>query len=132
MHIPVPPPKQFIEQTVPAVSDDSLAAITLWAVEHLSDSITVADLARRAHVSVATLHRRFIVEINTTPHVWLNGQRVRLACRLIERGGLDFNAVALASGIGTATTLRNLMRKETGLTQAGSLRSGTRRGISLT
>ncbi|MDJ0395656.1 helix-turn-helix domain-containing protein [Rhodococcus sp. G-MC3] len=108
--------KQFIEQPVPSVAEDSMAVITLWALAHLSEPITVADLARRAHISVATLHRRFVAQLNTTPYAWLNRERVRLACRLIERGDLDLNAVAAASGVGTTTTLRTLMRRETGLT----------------
>lgn len=108
--------KQFIEQSVPVTADESLAPVTLWATEHLSERITVADLARRAHVSPATLHRRFVAQLNTTPHSWLTQERVRLACSLIERGDLDLTAVVSATGMGTTATLRTLMRRETGLT----------------
>ena len=108
--------KQFIEQAVPVTADESLASTTNWAIENLCEVITVADLARRAHVSTATLHRRFLAQLNTTPHSWLNRERVRLACSLIERGDMDLNAVASAAGLGTTATLRTLMRRETGLT----------------
>lgn len=108
--------KQFIEQPIPAGVDASLGAITHWAAEHISDVITVDDLARQAHISPATLHRRFSAQLNTTPHAWLNRERVRLACRLIERGDMDLSSIARVSGLGTTTTLRALMRRETGLT----------------
>nr|WP_296770867.1 helix-turn-helix domain-containing protein [Rhodococcus sp. (in: high G+C Gram-positive bacteria)] len=107
--------KQFITHPVPAV-DESLASVARWASEHASEPITVADLARRAHVSVATLHRRFLAQLGTTPYAWLSRERVRIACRLLERGDLSISAVAAAAGLGTATTLRTLVRQETGLT----------------
>ncbi|MGB3370647.1 MAG: helix-turn-helix domain-containing protein [Rhodococcus sp. (in: high G+C Gram-positive bacteria)] len=108
--------KQFIERPVPALSSESLGPLTSWAVEHLSDAIQVADLARQAHISVATLHRRFIAQLGTTPHAWLTRERVRMACRLLERGDANLTAIAAATGVGTTTTLRTLMRRETGLT----------------
>lgn len=108
--------KQFIAQPVPATLDESLGPVIRWAAEHLNESITVADLARHANVSVATLHRRFLAQLNTTPYAWLSRERVGMACRLLERGDLDMNAVAAAAGLGTTATLRTLVRQETGLT----------------
>lgn len=108
--------KQFIAQPVPATVDESLGPVIRWATEHLSEPITVADIARYAHVSVATLHRRFLAQLNTTPYAWLSRERVRLACRLLERGDLNMNAVAAAAALGTTATLRTLVRQETGLT----------------
>jgi AraC-like DNA-binding protein len=48
--------------------------------------------------------------------VWLTGQRLALACRLIERGESRLEVVARHSGLGTTANLRALMRRETGLT----------------
>jgi transcriptional regulator GlxA family with amidase domain len=78
----------------------------------------VADLAVRACVSQATLHRRFRAQVGTTPLTWLTRERLSLACRLIERGETRFETVARSSGLGTAANLRALMRRETGLTPA--------------
>lgn len=108
--------KQFIEYPVPPRTGISLAPVTQWALEHVAAPITVADMAREAHVSPATLHRRFVAQLNTTPHAWLNRERVRLACRLLERTDLDLCTIARRSGLGTTTTLRTLLRRETGLT----------------
>ncbi|BFV56592.1 helix-turn-helix domain-containing protein [Kitasatospora sp. CMC57] len=108
--------RQFVERPVPALPDESLAPVLAWAQERLDEPLTVADLAARAAVSPATLHRRFRTEVGTTPLVWLTGERLTLARRLIERGETGFDAVARHSGLGTAANLRTLLRRETGLT----------------
>ncbi|WP_245929171.1 helix-turn-helix domain-containing protein [Murinocardiopsis flavida] len=107
--------RQFIERPVPVVGDTSLASVLAWAQARLDRTLTVADLAERAAVSPATLHRRFQAELGTTPLAWLIAERVELARRLIERGGLGLDAVARASGLGTAANLRAQMRRRTGL-----------------
>ncbi|RJL33357.1 helix-turn-helix domain-containing protein [Bailinhaonella thermotolerans] len=108
--------RQFIERPVPEVPDASLAPLLAWAQENLDRPLTVADLAARAAVSQATLHRRFRAELGTTPLAWLTGERVALACRLIERGELRLDTIAHAAGLGTAANLRTQMRRHTGLT----------------
>ncbi len=107
--------RQFVERPVPDVPDTSLAPVLAWARERLDRPLTVAELAARAATSPATLHRRFRAELGTTPLAWLTGERVTLACRLIERGELRLDHVAAASGLGTAANLRAQLRRHTGL-----------------
>lgn len=107
--------RQFVERPVPAVPDASLGSVLAWAQERLDRPLTVADLAARAAVSPATLHRRFAAQLGITPLAWLTAERVALACRLIERGELRFDMVARLSGLGTASNLRARMRRQTGL-----------------
>jgi transcriptional regulator GlxA family with amidase domain len=108
--------RQFIERPLPEIPDESLAPVLTWAQERLESPLTVADLAARASVSPATLHRRFQAQLGTTPLAWLTAERLALACRLIERGESRFELVARRSGLGTSANLRALMRRETGLT----------------
>jgi AraC family transcriptional activator FtrA len=108
--------RQFIERPVPAIPDTSLAPVLAWAQERLDLPLTVADLAARAAISAATLHRRFQAELGTTPLAWLTAERVALACRLIEKGELRLDTVARASGLGTPANLRSRLRRHTGLT----------------
>lgn len=108
--------RQFVDRPVPDIPDESLASVLAWAQGRLDHPLTVADLAAQAAVSPATLHRRFRTELGTTPLSWLTGERVTLACRLIERGETRLDMVARRAGLGTATNLRALMRRETGLT----------------
>ncbi|GII04465.1 helix-turn-helix domain-containing protein [Planobispora takensis] len=107
--------RQFVERPVAGAPDVSLAPLLRWAQENLDRPLTVADLAARAAVSPATLHRRFQAELGTTPLAWLTAERVCLACRLIERGETRLEAVARASGLGSAANLRAQMRRQTGL-----------------
>jgi transcriptional regulator GlxA family with amidase domain len=107
--------RQFIERPVPDLPEESLASVLAWAQERLDSPLTVSDLAERASVSPATLHRRFRAQLGTTPLAWLTGERLALACRLIERGETRFEVVARCSGLGTAANLRALMRRQTGL-----------------
>jgi AraC family transcriptional activator FtrA len=108
--------RQFVERPVPAVADTSLAPLLEWARERLDRQLTVSDLAARAAASPATLHRRFQAELGTTPLAWLTLERVTLACRLIERGEVQLDRVAGASGLGTTANLRTQIRRHTGLT----------------
>ncbi|MFF5310142.1 GlxA family transcriptional regulator [Streptomyces massasporeus] len=107
--------RQFVERPVPEVRDESLAPLLAWAQERLGEPLTVAELAARARVSPATLHRRFRAQLGTTPLAWLTGERVALACRLIERGEERLDVVAARSGLGTAANLRTRLRRATGL-----------------
>ncbi|AGL14761.1 AraC family transcription regulator [Actinoplanes sp. N902-109] len=108
--------RQFIERPIPPVPDDSLAPLLAWAQQHLDRPLTVAALAAHAAVSPATLHRRFRAELGTTPLAWLTAERLTLARRLLERGEPRLDVVARRTGLGTATNLRTLLRRETGLT----------------
>jgi transcriptional regulator GlxA family with amidase domain len=107
--------RQFVERPVPEIPDESLAPLLAWAQERLGEPLTVADLAARAAVSPATLHRRFRAQLGTTPLAWLTAERVTLARRLIERGEERLDVVAARSGLGTAANLRARLRRETGL-----------------
>ncbi|MYV42690.1 helix-turn-helix domain-containing protein [Streptomyces sp. SID1328] len=111
--------RQFVERPLPEVPDGSLGPLLAWAQERLGEPLTVADLAARAAVSPATLHRRFRERLGTTPLAWLTGERVALACRLIERGETRLDVVAARSGLGTAANLRARLRRETGLSPSG-------------
>ncbi|MGK8507613.1 helix-turn-helix domain-containing protein [Nocardia asiatica] len=108
--------RQFVERPIAGVKDTSLAPVLAWVRTCLDQPMTVADLAARAAVSPATLHRRFQAELGTTPLAWLTTERVALACRLLERGEQNLDRVARASGLGTASNLRALMRRRIGVT----------------
>jgi AraC family transcriptional activator FtrA len=107
--------RQFIDRPVPIVADTSLAPLLAWIRDELASPLTIADLANHAATSQATLHRRFQAELGTTPLAWLTGERVALACRLLEAGEVRLDAVARQSGLGTATNLRTRLRRSTGL-----------------
>jgi AraC family transcriptional regulator, transcriptional activator FtrA len=98
---------QYIDAPMPVLESSNLFADTLaWAQEHLSEPLSVDDLATRSAMSPRTFARRFLAVNGTTPHQWLQRQRVRLAQRLLEMSDLPIEAVAQSSGFCTAGNLR--------------------------
>ena len=73
---------QFVPVAVDAADGGSeLAAVQDWALGHLADPITVAQLAARIHMAPRTFARWFASRTGTTPHQWLLTQRIRRASR---------------------------------------------------
>ncbi|MFH8468535.1 helix-turn-helix domain-containing protein [Streptomyces sp. NPDC017991] len=97
---------QFVAAPVPARDDHPLAALLPWVIERLDQPLTVDDLARRAGMSSRHLGRHFRAATGTTPLQWLLSQRIRRAQELLETTDSGVEAVAEATGMGTATTLR--------------------------
>lgn len=97
---------QFVELPEPQRTDSGLSAVLDWALDHLGEPLTVADLAARAHISPRTLIRRFHAEIGRTPGRWLTEQRIRVACGLLESGDDTIERIAARTGFGTAGGMR--------------------------
>jgi transcriptional regulator GlxA family with amidase domain len=98
---------QYIDTPLPALDDSSLFADTItWAQEHLNEPLTVADLAARSAMSPRTFARQFLAATGTTPHQWLQRQRVHLAQRLLETSDFSIESVAAGTGFCTAGNLR--------------------------
>ncbi len=98
---------QFIDAPLPTLERSNLFADTVaWAQAHLDEALTVGDLAARSAMSPRTFARRFLAATGTTPHQWLQRQRVHLAQRLLEVTDLPVGTVAQRSGFCTAGNLR--------------------------
>ena len=107
---------QFVEAPIAACDCDELAATLDWAVHHLDQDLTVAQLAERARMSPRTFARRFCAATGTTPLQWLLQQRVLAARRMLESTDLSVDHVADRCGFGAASTLRMHFRRITGTT----------------
>jgi transcriptional regulator GlxA family with amidase domain len=98
---------QYIDTPLPALDDSNLFADTIaWAQEHLNEPLAVADLAARSAMSPRTFARQFLAATGTTPHQWLQRQRVHLAQRLLETSDFSIESVAAGTGFCTAGNLR--------------------------
>ncbi|MET7769841.1 helix-turn-helix domain-containing protein [Nocardia sp. NPDC005366] len=106
---------QFIERQVPEPGSDGTAPTRAWALRHLDRELDLNTLAAHARMSVRTFTRRFKAETGLAPGSWLLRQRLRHARRLLETTDLPVDAVARASGMGTAASLRHHMRAELGV-----------------
>jgi transcriptional regulator GlxA family with amidase domain len=98
---------QFIDAPLATIDGSNLFADTIaWVQEHLDEPLTISDLAGRSAMSPRTFARRFLAATGTTPHQWLQHQRVHLAQRLLEASDLPIDIVAARSGFCTAGNLR--------------------------
>ncbi|MFD4373203.1 GlxA family transcriptional regulator [Streptomyces sp. NPDC058486] len=117
---------QFTDTPLPPERGVSFAATRAWVMEHLDRPLTLTDLARHAGVSVRTLSRRFRAETGVSPLQWLLRRRVERARELLETTSLGMDAVARASGLGSADSLRGHLLRRTGLTPSAYRASFTR------
>jgi transcriptional regulator GlxA family with amidase domain len=106
---------QFVTAPVPAQDDHPLAGLFAWIIERLDQPLTVEDLARQARMSSRHLGRHFRAATGTTPLQWLLNQRIRHAQELLEKSDDSVDAIAEATGMGTATTLRRHFNRTVGV-----------------
>ncbi|MER6138950.1 helix-turn-helix domain-containing protein [Streptomyces sparsogenes] len=107
---------QYVQRPVPDPRATGTAAAQAWALEHLAEPLTLADLAARANMSVRTFTRRFRDEVGTTPGQWLTRQRVDLARHLLESTDWPVDLVAHRSGFGSGVSLRQRLHAALGVT----------------
>ncbi|MFP3990468.1 helix-turn-helix domain-containing protein [Streptomyces sp. E11-3] len=107
---------QFTQTPLPPERGNACADTRGWAMRNLDRTLTLADLARHAGVSVRTLTRRFHAETGVSPLQWLLHQRIERAKELLETSTLPMDQVARACGLGTADSLRQHVQRRTGLT----------------
>ncbi|GAB3798367.1 DJ-1/PfpI family protein [Humibacter antri] len=102
---------QFVPRTLPEPRGEVFARTREWALQRLTDPITVTDLACNANVSARTFSRRFLEDTGYTPLQWLLRARVDIARELLEATDLSVDQVAAQTGLGTATNLRDHFRR---------------------
>ncbi|MEV0823686.1 GlxA family transcriptional regulator [Nonomuraea rubra] len=97
---------QYVERALD-VTDDGIAPVLHWALEHLDRPLTVEDLAARAGMSVRSFHRNLRAATGTSPMKWLLHQRLARAQQLLETTELPIDQVSERSGLGSANNLRH-------------------------
>ena len=109
---------QYIQAPVPASVDAGLGPVLTWALDHLDQPLTVADLARRMNMSSRNLTRHFVATTGTTPLQWLLAQRIHRAQELLESSDVGLDRIADLTGMGTATSLRRHFHRKLGVPPA--------------
>ncbi len=99
---------QYIEAPVtPDPDDDRIAKSMTWAMEHLSEPITVQTLAHQAAMSSRTYLRHFPRCTGTSPIRWLINQRIHASLSLLETTTASIDEIARAVGFDTPVTYRH-------------------------
>ena len=106
---------QFIEQPVAESPAERLAPAIAWALERIADNPSVDQFAATAAMSRRTFYREFETMMGTTPRRWLNGQKIVLACRVLETTDLPISEVAHRSGFTDQSSLWRHFTRQLGL-----------------
>ncbi|MFI8385372.1 GlxA family transcriptional regulator [Streptomyces sp. NPDC085540] len=106
---------QYIDRPVPEPTLATTTGTRAWALERLTEPVTLAELAAHARMSLRTFTRRFRDEVGMTPVQWLTAQRLELARHLLESSDLPVDLVAHRAGFGSANSLRQHMRSTLGV-----------------
>jgi transcriptional regulator GlxA family with amidase domain len=97
---------QYVPRSIPEPLGDAFANTRAWALEHLSDNLTLTELARQANVSPRTFSRRFTADTGITPMQWILRARIDHARELLESTDLAITQIAETTGLGSDTNLR--------------------------
>ncbi|UJP40249.1 GlxA family transcriptional regulator [Cellulomonas palmilytica] len=116
---------QFIARDTAPQAASALAATRAWALEHLHEPLTVADLARHARMSARTLARAFDAETGLPPLRWLTAARVDRARDLLERTTWSTDRIAHECGLGTAANMRLHFHRTIGVSPSDYRRTFT-------
>ncbi|MEJ1962779.1 MAG: AraC family transcriptional regulator [Gammaproteobacteria bacterium] len=97
---------------VPALTPAALARVRDYVVEHLGETIRVADLAALTDLSVGRFALCFRVATGMSPHRFVISRRVGTAMGLLREGPMPMVEVAAMCGFSSqqhmATTMRRL------------------------
>lgn len=117
-----PSQARFMIQSHAQHVDPTVVAAERWIDTHLSQPISVTQLAAALAVSPKTLARRIDAAVGISPLKFIQRRRLLQASHLIETTSMSIEAVAVKVGYQDGTALRKLIKREFGKTPA-ALRS---------
>ena len=82
---------------------------------HLAESFSLSNLAEKLHVSPNYLNRLFLRELGMPPKRYLIGQRMQLACSLLNSTTLSVQEISQRCGYKTPFAFSKEFRKQFGI-----------------
>ncbi|MGA6208227.1 GlxA family transcriptional regulator [Nocardia testacea] len=109
---------QFSVSLDPVSSTRRIDDLRHYIAQHISEPLTVADLAAHARIGDRQLTRIFKNELGTTPAAYVEAARVEVARNRLETTDDTLDRVAGECGFGTTDTLTRAFRRTLGITPA--------------
>lgn len=109
---------QFSVSLDPVSSTRRIDDLRHHIAQHISEPLTVADLAAHARIGDRQLTRIFKNELGTTPAAYVEAARVEVARNRLETTDDTLDRVAGECGFGTTDTLTRAFRRTLGITPA--------------
>lgn len=91
---------------------DPIARLQTWLLSNLAADLSVAELARRAHMSQRHFIRSFTQEVGLSPGRYVRRLRLEAAQRLLEEGRESVDHIAAKAGFGSADVMRRMFVRE--------------------
>lgn len=99
----------------PADNDFSVIDdIKIYAAKHLTDRLTLQDLAKAAGYSPFHFHRIFLESEGVTPRAFVESRRLKHACDLLKTGR-TITSAAMDSGFSTSSQFATVFKKKFGI-----------------
>jgi transcriptional regulator GlxA family with amidase domain len=93
--------------------ENSLVAKVLkYVTDHISDALTIEDIADAVGVSRRTFSRAFAKHAHVTPSVFVEQLRIDFARKLLEETDVPLKTVAFRCGFHTATQMRMIFSRQ--------------------
>jgi transcriptional regulator GlxA family with amidase domain len=89
----------------------AITSLVRWAVENLTEDLSVSKLAERACMSERTFAREFAKHYTEAPGAFFRNLRLERACVLLETTNWPIKTIAESSGFGSADALERAYRK---------------------
>ena len=106
---------QFIEQPVAESSQDAQINLLLdFLRKNLAINHTIESLAARTHLTRRTFTRHFKKATGMTLVNWLNAERIRLSCELLETSNFSIEKITELSGFNNTVSFRKKFREKYG------------------
>jgi transcriptional regulator GlxA family with amidase domain len=103
---------------VTSLTDESsiIAKVQRYINDHLSDVLSIEQLADAVYVSRRTLSRLFAKHLQTTPSAFVDQVRVGAAKKLLEERNIPMKTVAFHCGFHNATHMRMVFQRHLNVT----------------
>ncbi len=95
---------------------DAAKRMMLYIREHITDSITVKDLAESVFLSERECYRIFRECLHTTPTNYIISCRLQEACRLLTGSSASITEIAYSCGFGSGSYFSRMFTREMGCT----------------
>ena len=95
-------------------SDDTIKTLMIYIQEHYPEPISVAQLARIAHISKRACFRLFRDTLHMTPVEYIRSCRLQKACRMLLRTQEPVTRIAYCCGLGSSSYFSKTFREEFG------------------
>lgn len=92
-----------------------LNKIKQYIHEHLSQDLSLAELAKQANLSEFHFSRMFKQSTGLSPHAFITKQKMERACELLKQAQLSVSEISLALGFKNQTHFSMLFKKYFGL-----------------